>query len=464
MASSSMASSSNFPADAAAGTQPKRSASQPAQPAQPSEAAVSAAVAQLYNAYPFPPDPLLDEPPPGYNWRCYWPAAHSFCLGRLPEPAREPLGEPFSDERRVRILDAGCGTGVGTDYLAHLNPEADVVAIDLSPGAIAVATERLRRSGGQNVRFQALSLYDVDQVPGEFDLINCVGVLHHLPDPMRGLEALATKLKPGGLLHIFVYGELGRWEIQLMQEAIALLQADQRGNYSDGIQLGRQIFATLPANNRLVQYEKTYWAAENTRDECFADMYVHPQETDYNIKTLFELIDHSGLEFVGFSNPENWGLEQLLAQSPELMARAAGLGERDRYRLIELLNPHVPHYEFFLARPPFAPSTWTDDTELKAATVQRNPCMHGWPSQSLLNQDYRPATLSDAGFAFLTAAEASKTTTTVGQIIETRPTPLEEVRQLWQQRMIFLRPPQIYADSILCRASTFTPQTRPRVL
>ncbi|NJM56257.1 MAG: class I SAM-dependent methyltransferase [Synechococcales cyanobacterium RU_4_20] len=398
----------------------------PASWVQQSEAAVSAAVEQLYNTYPFPPDPLLDEPPPGYNWRWYWPAAYSFCSGRL------------SEHNAVRILDAGCGTGVGTDYLAHLNPEATVVAIDLSPGAIAVATDRLRRSGGHNVSFQALSIYDVAQIPGEFDLINCVGVLHHMPDPIRGIQALATQLKPGGLLHIFVYGELGRWEIQLMQEAIALLQADQRGNYTDGVQIGRELFAKLSDTNRLVQYEKTYWAAENTRDECFADMYVHPQETDYNIKTLFELIDASGLEFVGFSNPEAWSLERLLGQAPELMARAASLGERDRYRLIELLNPHVPHYEFFLARPPLDRSTWENDTEIKAATIQRNPCMHGWPSRSLLNQDYHPATISEAGFEFLKAAETAATGTTVGQIIETVPTPLEEIRQLWQQRMIFL--------------------------
>lgn len=189
------------------------------QPIATTATAVTDAVAQLYNTYPFPPDPLSDEPPPGYNWRWYWPTAHSFCTGRA----------PASDQ--VRILDAGCGTGNGTDYLVHLNPQAEVVAVDLSPGAIAVAQERLRRSQaeGDRVQFHSLSLYDLDQIPGQFDLINCVGVLHHLPDPVRGIQALAQKLKPGGFLHVFVYGELGRWEVQLMQKAIALLQGSQRG-------------------------------------------------------------------------------------------------------------------------------------------------------------------------------------------------------------------------------------------
>lgn len=44
--------------------------------------AISAAVAKLYNTYPFPPEPLLDEPPPGYNWRWNWLTAYSFCTGQ----------------------------------------------------------------------------------------------------------------------------------------------------------------------------------------------------------------------------------------------------------------------------------------------------------------------------------------------------------------------------------------------
>ena len=163
--------------------------------------AVSSAVAKLYDTYPFPPEPLLDEAPPGYNWRWQWPSAYSFCSGR----------KPISDA--ARILDAGCGTGVGTEYLVHLNSEAEVVGMDLSAGAIAVATERCQRSGADRVTFHNLSIYDVDQIPGEFDLINCVGVLHHMPDPIRGIQALAKKLKPGGIFHIFVYAELGRREI-----------------------------------------------------------------------------------------------------------------------------------------------------------------------------------------------------------------------------------------------------------
>jgi len=390
----------------------------------------SSPVERLYNTYPFPPEPLLDEPPPGYNWRWNWLAAYNFCTGQKP---------PRQD---IRILDAGCGTGVGTEYLVHLNPQASVVGIDLSAGALEVARERCRRSGANRVEFHHLSLYDANQLDGEFDLINSVGVLHHLPDPIRGIQTLATKLAPGGLMHIFVYAELGRWEIQLMQKAIAILQGERRGDYRDGVQLGRQIFAALPENNRLVKREKERWSLENQRDANFADMYVHPQEIDYNIETLFELIDASGLEFIGFSNPRYWQLERLLGENSELIGRADGLSDRERYRLIELLDPEaVTHYEFFLARPPIPKADWSSDEALLTAIPERNPCMDGWPNKCLFNYDYQIVNLSEKEFAFLQACDAnSAVQRTVEDILSRVHLGLDGVRSLLNQQLIMLTP------------------------
>lgn len=390
---------------------------------------VSSAVARLYDTYPFPPEPLLDEAPPGYNWRWHWPSAYSFCASRKPST------------NQVRILDAGCGTGVGTEYLVHLNPEAEVVGMDLSAGAIAIATERCQRSGADRVTFHNLSIYDVEQISGEFDLINCVGVLHHMPDPIRGIQALATKLKPGGILHIFVYAELGRWEIQLTQEAIALLQGDQRGDYKDGVQVGRSLFASLPEQNRLRQREETRWALENHRDECFADMYVHPQEIDYNVKTLFSLIDASGLDFVGFSNPQYWDLSRLVGSAPALMARADELVERDRYRLIELLDPEITHYEFFLSRPPLKKTDWTNNEMLLNAIPERHTCMEGWPSRSFFNCDYQVVSITEEEFAFLEKCDLGQSCS-VAEILAGSKTEVSEgvgmVRSLQSRQLIML--------------------------
>ena len=393
--------------------------------------AINQAVANLYNTYPFPPDPLSDLEPPGYNWRWCWTSAYSFCTGMKPAT------------QDIRILDAGCGTGSGTDYLIHLNPEAEVTAIDLSEKALEVAKERCQRSGvienhAKTVEFFQLKLEEATQLEGEFDFINCVGVLHHLPEPEKGIQALAQKLKPGGILHIFVYAELGRWEISLMQKAIALLQGDKRGDYCDGVKVGREIFANLPENNRILQQEKKLWSLENHRDESFADMYVHPQEIDYNVETLFDLIDASGLDFVGFSNPKYWQIDRLVGESDELMTRAKDLGDRALYRLIELLDPSLTHYEFFLAKPPLSKEDWSDDEVLKQAVPELNPCMQGFPSQNFLNFEYQMEKLSDEEYEFMLACNENAEGKTVSELLSECQLDLTGVRSLFARQLIIL--------------------------
>ena len=392
------------------------------------DAAVSAAVAKLYDTYPFPPEPLIDQPPPGYNWRWHWPSAYGFCTGQAPV------------NNAINILDAGCGSGVGTEYLVHLNPLAQVTGIDLSAGTLDVARERCRRSGAERVSFHQLSIYDADQLEGQFELINCVGVLHHMPDPIRGIQALANKLAPGGLLHIFVYAALGRWEISLMQQAIAMLQGERRGDYRDGVHVGRQLFKALPETNRIVKRDKERWALENHQDECFADMYVHPQEVDYTIDSLFELIDASGLDFVGFSNPRYWNLERLIGSAEDVMERAQHLSQREQYRLIELLDPELTHYEFFLSRPPLEQADWGNDELLLAAVPSRHACMSGWPSKSFFDYDYQLATVTDAEYDFLSrCAEPGVTEgATVAALIADAELALEDVRSLQRKQLILL--------------------------
>jgi hypothetical protein len=162
-------------------------------------------------------------------------------------------------------------------------------------------------------------------------------------------------------------------------------------------------------------------------------MYVHPQEIDYNIETLFELIDASGLDFVGFSNPSYWNFERLLAASPELIERAENLGERERYRLIELLDPDISHYEFFLSRPPLDKADWNDDNAILAAVPELNPCIDGFPASSIFNYDYQLVRLSESEIEFMQACDGSLT---VKEILNKVQLDLEKVKQLQKQQLI----------------------------
>ncbi len=353
---------------------------------------ITQAVQNLYERFPFPPDPVSGGLPPGWNWRWSWSFAHSFCTGLRPAP------------RPIRILDAGCGTGVSTEYLAFQNPQASVTAVDLSEASLAIAR---MRPASANVHFEQMSITEIARLEGPFDFINCVGVLHHMSDPVAGIRALADQLAPGGLLHVFVYADLGRFEIQLMQEAIRILRSGE-DPLADGLKVGRGLFEALSPDNRLVKAEAERWALENRDDACFVDMYVHVQEIRYTIPKLFALVDASGLQFQGFSNPQFWQLERLLHKAPWLLERSAYLSERERYRLVELLDPVVSWYELFLCKPPLERVEWTD-TRLQAAYAHRSPFINPWPAAQVFDHEYEVVNLSESEIAFLTAADGSRT-------------------------------------------------------
>jgi len=140
------------------------------------------------------------------------------------------------------------------------------------------------------------SLLNLEET-GSFDYINSVGVLHHLDRPEQGLKALAERLAPEGLLHLFLYADGGRWEIHRVQKALALLQA---GPSAEGLRLGRALFQNLPAHNRLRLHHQNRWALDTAADSNFADMYLHPQETSYNLASLLLLCSNVGCISVGF--------------------------------------------------------------------------------------------------------------------------------------------------------------------
>ncbi|MGB3239822.1 MAG: SAM-dependent methyltransferase, partial [Geitlerinemataceae cyanobacterium] len=216
------------------------------------------------------------------------------------------------------------------------------------------------------------------------------------------------------------------------------LQGDDRGDFQAGVRLGRDVFASVPEDNRIVVEDKRRWSMENHRDANFADMYLHPQEIDYNIETLFDLIDASGLTFIGFSNPGYWQIDRLLGKSPELMERASQLSDRQRYRLIELLDPELTHYEFFLGKKPLFKADWSQDAFLLSATPELSPCLQGWPAQSIFGPDYQWIQLTDEEFSFLQGCESAERS--VGEILSTGGLDLAGVRSLLDRQLILLTP------------------------
>lgn len=111
-----------------------------------------------------------------------------------------PLRTKFITENldmpNCKILDVGCGGGILTEALARLG--AQVTGIDLSEASIEAAKLHAREQG-LNIDYRYESIEDVaEKHAGEFDVITCMEMLEHVPEPNKTIAACSRLLKPGG--------------------------------------------------------------------------------------------------------------------------------------------------------------------------------------------------------------------------------------------------------------------------
>lgn len=113
---------------------------------------------------------------------------------------------PFLDRlaaggARLTVLDLGCGTGAVTVHLVKRG--FTVHAVDHSPDMIAVAKEKVRaESGAERVTFQVSDAGNLPFESGQFDLVTCQRVLHHIPDIQPVFAEVKRVLRPGGYFYL----------------------------------------------------------------------------------------------------------------------------------------------------------------------------------------------------------------------------------------------------------------------
>lgn len=107
-----------------------------------------------------------------------------------------------------RILDAGCGTGLLTNFFAQRYPSSTFTAIDFSKG-IEYAEDYAKKHMISNIRFDRQDIRDLNTV-GIYDTVICQGVLHHIPQYDQALERLQSQVKSQGILILGLYHPLGK--------------------------------------------------------------------------------------------------------------------------------------------------------------------------------------------------------------------------------------------------------------
>ena len=99
-----------------------------------------------------------------------------------------------------RVLDVGCGGGILADAMARKG--ANVLGIDLASKALKVAQLHALEAETEGVKYQEISAETLAlEQPASFDMVTCMEMLEHVPDPSSIVKACATLVKPGG--HVF---------------------------------------------------------------------------------------------------------------------------------------------------------------------------------------------------------------------------------------------------------------------
>jgi 2-polyprenyl-6-hydroxyphenyl methylase/3-demethylubiquinone-9 3-methyltransferase len=130
----------------------------------------------------------------------FWDPAGEFKPLHILNPVRARFVAERAKLRGARVLDVGCGGGLLCEALAR--ESASVTGIDLAPGMIEVARlHALEQNLAIDYRAEDVELLAAAQA-GSFDVVTCMEMLEHVPDPARMVATLARLVKPGG--HLFV--------------------------------------------------------------------------------------------------------------------------------------------------------------------------------------------------------------------------------------------------------------------
>lgn len=98
-----------------------------------------------------------------------------------------------------RVLEIGCGRGVGVEVLLDRLGAAHVTGFDLDPAMVEKAQRRLHARGAA-VTLSVADACEIQQPTGQFDTVADFGVIHHVPDWQTAIAEIARVLRPGGLV------------------------------------------------------------------------------------------------------------------------------------------------------------------------------------------------------------------------------------------------------------------------
>ena len=126
----------------------------------------------------------------------WWDPESEFAPLHAINPLRTEYIDLHSPVKGLKVLDVGCGGGLISEAMASFG--AQVTGIDMGEAPLSVAKLHLLESG-QDVEYIKITAEELaDQRPEQYDVVTCLEMLEHVPDPNSVIEACSRLVKPGG--------------------------------------------------------------------------------------------------------------------------------------------------------------------------------------------------------------------------------------------------------------------------
>ncbi|NJK67995.1 MAG: methyltransferase domain-containing protein [Microcoleus sp. SU_5_3] len=251
------------------------------------------------------------------------------------------------------ILDAGCGTGYKSLVLATANPGAKIVGIDLSEESVKLARHRLQYHGFDNAEFYAIKIEELPSLGLQFDYINADEVLYLLPNPLAGLQAMKSVLKPDGIIRTNLHSSIGRTGIFRAQAAFRTMGLMNETPGDLEIEIVRE---TMEALQDTVWLKAVTWNPEYAKHEGWIlSNYLLLGDKGCSVPELFALLREADLEFISMLAWRRWELMNLFKEPdnlpPFLAMSLPEASVEERLHLFELLHPEHRLFDFWCGHP-----------------------------------------------------------------------------------------------------------------
>jgi SAM-dependent methyltransferase len=244
------------------------------------------------------------------------------------------------------ILVAGCGTGLNIFTAVAGHASWNLTAVDLSRRSLAHAMRHVREEKLANVRILQADILDLGALPGTFDIIESIGVLHHLADPLKGWRILADKLRPGGVMQVALYSASGRRSLEGIRRYAA----------ARGFGPARESLLAFRHHVLKISRERDHPDAAVLRDVSLLDAHdfysvstcrdllFHPQETLFTLPMVKQIIAELGLRSAGLALPSPAYLADYRTRYPDDPHGT----ELDNWHQVESRNPAMFAGMYFL--------------------------------------------------------------------------------------------------------------------